>query len=468
MKEALELYRDKSYLKAEKALLESGQANSLEGQKYLYLISKALRKNDLEDRFNDYFFALGEANSFEALLLLYRERQREKADPDLQARNWRPLLESLWAAGLIEEFKQTAKSFWRRIIEKKLYSRAPEIWEFVRAKLPSLPANNLSYLVYLMETGNNGEAVKIADEIISLLESKRDRGRIGGSKLELCSKTLALLESTESSAELARRALTLSRLRSRLAGKPMETGKLIEYCVLFKDDMAALVLLLEGSVLRNGLKGRLREVLLSEANSGESKTLPWKLKTLLEGNIASKPRVAKAFESEGEDGDNFGPWEPETAGEDIHDRSSRLDMGGQKLNRLSVAEKEILARIKAGDKELLDSDKSSNIARSFVGAGFYEAALALLEATGAGPQDYYLKCHALNEAGRARELADYAQELLSGELREGEDRTPFLYMLAKANLDMGMKERAIGPLTIIMGRDPNFRDAKELLKIAKA
>lgn len=454
MKQAIELFNSKSYVKAEKLFLNSGAPDRAEAMKYLFFISKALNRPDQKERYNSYLQILGEQASYEKIYDFHA-----KYGLELQAKNFTYILEALWALGQVEEFSKRAKLVWLEIIERKLYAFARIVFKTVQAKNPLLLNNYFSYLLYLIEIEDTDEIKTLVPEISSLICDKWERVKLEGLSQASClAKLIALLETyKDRDAQVEEHVLELRLLLSLKTGKPLGKRTLIEHLIIFKNRPGSLVALLEGNLLKN--PDKLREVLAGADYHESMKAIAPKLKKLL--RPAKKYVINSDPEPVREEGDFLETLSPiEVLRETESVRSKPLPM--------CESEKAALARIKAQDPELCDTENAQGIIHSLMGVGFYEAALEVMETTGPDPRNYYVKCHALYELGRYHLLSDFAQELLCAEVLSSEERVPFLHMLASAQYKMGQRARCLKTLAELVKIDPNFRNTQELLNFAKA
>ena len=453
MKQALELFNSKSYSKAEKALLESGAAQTVEGRKYLFLIAKVLKKQNLKERFNDYLAALGENKNNTELLLCLKDH-----DLEIEAKNFVYILSAFWDEGRVEEFEKHARRFWKKVLEKKLYAWARSLREGIKASNPLLFFNEIYFLVCLMETGFYGEAAEVSAELRET--AGKNKRRLKGSykgyeDFCLCLRQ-TLEEGEEESKELAREIQILNRIINSKSGS-LSSRALMEYLIFFADDFENLVLSL--SSCDSGRRARLKEIFLSNHYDKERIKLGVQTRKLLAPEKA--PAVSRSYADTKKT-----PEILSYACEPVEFAEPRT-FGKNQRPVLSSQEKEILGRIKAADKELIEDDKRAALVRSFFDVGFYQSALELINLNPDDSTFYYLKCHALLELGRHLELADYSSDLLAQKIKDSEQRAPFLYMCALSNLKARQSKRALKALSELVEIDPNFRNTQELLKLAK-
>lgn len=460
MKQALELFNEKSYLKAEKIFLGLEQEAPLESLKYLFLISKSLGRSDTTKRFNAYFAALASSenhddeNQGDSLLELW-----DKNHLQLEIRNIYVLLEHLWKAGRVEDYTYEAKRVWTSVIESKLYAHPRNLFAILKKNNPLMLFNYFSYLVYLVEVGDTGELEKVCEEALELIQNKWEKVKSPGvSRLDSLEKLLEILScAPENTSKAQAFILKIKRLARLESAKPMTHRELIEYIILFKDSPKELVSLMQGMVLRDkeSLKAILRE-----------DPVYWEAISLL------GPKYKKLIDAE----QTYLKKEPveQSLREELVDthsiKSYLLEDQVEKFQKLKTSESEleVLARIKAGDRDLLAPEKSEALVHSLVGVGFFSAALAIIEQADLNEKGFYIKCHALMELGRHHELSEFARDLLGRNLKDPAERVPFLHMLALSQLQLGKKKDAQKVLTELLGIDPGYRNAQELMAIAKA
>lgn len=459
MKQALELFNSKSYLKAERLFLLEEESHPLISKKYLYLISKALKRSEEHSRLNDYLHALGTNAEFDDLAKLYFESG--KSAVPIEARNYSFLLEALWLQGKLDDFEKVSRSIWAFIIERKLYSHAKKVFEKVQGKHPYLLNNYFAYMISLAETGDAINLKIVSSKLRALLEKNFERVKRPGLTRHQCyEKFYSILKDFSVEESSIAKEAALVELNLHLEQKKnLRVKNIMEFIILFKDEPAIISNLL--ALRELPLSQDLRDILkISGINADSSSFSPENLNR----KITKKSDQETSFDSELL-GSN-GAYRAQAKSFYGEDEASAAYMP-KKLS-LSESEKEIIARIKANDPDLCSPENAIGVAHSLVGVGFYEAALAVIELNPSDPRLYFVRCHCLHETDQMHQLEDFIIDVLATEFDQNSERLPFLHLLAKAQLRLGRKEAALATLKEIVQIDPNFRNTEELLRIAKA
>ena len=150
MKEALELFYEKAYLKSEKQFLACKSEDKLQASKYLFLISLKLKNQKLSNRFNEYLAVLAELGHRSDFVQLLRKYP----DLEVQSSNWNSTLIFFWQEGDLENFNKWSEHIWSLVIEKKLYNFGWKIFTIIKERRPHDLYNYLRYLNCLTETNN--------------------------------------------------------------------------------------------------------------------------------------------------------------------------------------------------------------------------------------------------------------------------------------------------------------------------
>tara|TARA_Y100000780_G_scaffold232593_1_gene268266 strand:+ start:121865 stop:123214 length:1350 start_codon:yes stop_codon:yes gene_type:complete len=449
LKQALELFNEKSYLRAEKEFLARKSEDLVQANKYLFLISSKLKKQDLPVRFNEYLSNLFELKDRKEFLKIIREHPRI----EVSSTNWEALLVFLWDEGDLNGFDLWSNKIWTKVIDKKLYNHSKTIFNLLKERRPFELSNYLCYLACLVDIGDEPSQAQIVSSVLELTKSSKLKSK--GKKIDQLkglTRVQNLLSTTsETSIELELEYLRLSRAIHLLEGSSLKKSFLLEYIVMFKDSLKDLALLLENELLEDRL-ALVNSIKESPDLYRNFTSLPSSLKALLSSSIP-KEKSIKVEEKN------------ERFVYDLADSKPKSE-SNKKSYLCGPEEKELIVKIKAKDEEMLSN--YLEVAQSLVGIGFLEAANELLKLQQTKAENAYLKSHVLEELGRYYELRDFVEELVGDEKIYIEDKTPYYYLLGIANLELGDKEKSLVAFKEVFGADPNYRDIQELIARAQS
>lgn len=449
MQTAFELFESQAYTKAEKAFIELSASRPVESAKYLCLISKRLGKKDFPSRYNQYLDELYKSNSFKELSVFHKEQ-----NGPLSMSSRLKLIQSLWQIGSLADFGQHVSLAWKELIAKKYYAYAEDLYTEVNLKDPYLLVNHYGRLTVLMETGLHEEAGNLAGRLLELTQknwskiksSKKDRTKALTSLLQL----LKIISPLSIVLEKAIFDVQIEVLNAHgpERGGPIDLSRFaMEYSILFKDDRKRL----EKLLMLGDLPARKE----------------------LEEYLKKRPQKGVTIRERGEEKENddflleFERFSEARESLEIEPTEKSDGASPREEFIMSAEEEELVIRIKAGDPDLVSNDKVESIAHTLFGIGHYRACIVLAEASGNSERLAYLKAQALWETNEYLELLDFSTSVAE-KLRNIEERSPFWYLGAKAALKLEKIEEARLLLRQIIKADPEFRDAKELLRSAKA
>lgn len=448
MKEALELFYEKAYLKSEKQFLACKSEDKLQASKYLFLISLKLKNQKLSNRFNEYLAVLAELGHRSDFVQLLRKYP----DLEVQSSNWNSTLIFFWQEGDLENFNKWSEHIWSLVIEKKLYNFGGKIFAIIKERRPHDLYNYLRYLNCLTETNNQIELCSLVAELRGLINTSKIRERERRvDRLYCFEKVSNVIEvDSESSLSLVKEHFKLERDIAILKKQKLSKDFVLEYVILFKDELKELVLLLEGEVLDH--KQKLIDVIkASPIYKTQKELLPAHIKALLSTRV---PKQKTVVEEVGDDG--------LYTSEEYEVKPGPLKL---KQHFSGKEEKRFMQKIRAKDEDILSN--CLEVANSLVSVGFYEAAFELLKLKEPTKDDTYLRCFVLEELGKYYELRDFIEESLKTRTHVDEDLIPYQYLLGKANLALGNKNKALVAFKCVFSADPSFRNVQEMIARAK-
>ncbi len=343
---------------------------------------------------------------------------------------------------------------WSGLVQNKYYAFSDDLYQLIKAKDPYLLVNLFGQLTSLLETGRHNEAGELAIEALNLVMRNWPKVKTKKRSREQVIKSLHILLNSVVSSDLGLEKARLKVQLERIIVDPSYSRKfsslplfLMEFAILFKDESSALERLLSLEELPQ--KKALERCL--DKKPMKSFKRPMKATS----RKSASDDLLDAFDNFSK-GDLEAPFEDQ--GPDTLNKSSKEE----RPPKISHEEREFLTRIRAKDPDLVDAEKIESLAHSLFGIGFYRACVALVDRSGEERRLAYLKCQALYESREYLKLLDYSTSY-SEELAL-RTRVPFWYLGARAALKINKLKEAKTLLSQVVKIDPQFRNAKELLR----
>lgn len=447
MKEAIELFRLKSYRAAKGKFLENYAEDPVCASLHLYEISLALRETQEQKKYlNLHLNELAKQKKFSQYLEIHSRSLTES----LYCEHWDFVLEALFFAGMIDEFEDLVKIFWQQRVESKKFKKANEFYALIRESRPLLIENYTGFIKVCALMGNRDELINAAYELIKILSAKKHRRKTLLSKREVYDDLLDVLEQVRSRcAEMDKLILKLQRERDIGNGTEWKAKTLLEYIILFKNEPAELKLIAE--IKSEKFEQSIRQTLA-------------KMKLI-------RPKGSKAKdESQGSEVEKIQAEVSQILHlKKVNEEPFRFFKGSSaienKVEETETTEDEIISRIKSNDKKLLTH--ADETVHALINLRFYRGAYELLKKL-SGPRYAYLRCWVILKLERYHELVDEAILSISEHQLENDQASAFNYFAGKGYLELGNKKNAQKYLMQVTKENPDFENVSELLSRAKS
>lgn len=456
MNEAVELFHSESYSEAEKIFLKLGESAPIDAFKYLYLISKKLNRPNKFDRYNKYLKSLALLKNWEEYFE-FHSTHNEK----LSFENKINYIHCLWDRAMVDKFVNEARSLCIEIVDRKLYSKAMDVFTIIDAYNPNLLFNKFFYLQYLIESSQYEKAASVVEQTKDLILHNWKRIRTKASDKSETLKKLYDIASPaqEESDKLLKQTILLRReLFKEMSTRP-SSRYLLEYLLVFKDSAKELVELIQGG-FAGSYEAQIKTYIKTNSELKEQlKDLPRSYRLDVDETIIPKITIAQAktIESNELDLDST-----------IHSVQKLEVKKTKNLNEtLTLSEKEIVEQIESRDPNLFELEPQA-VVQSLVSVGFYRAALLFIGKLEVSQRLMYLKCFCLQEIGDYKALVRECDRCIKEFSKDSDAKIAFLYFRAQAYLNLGKAKKAQKDLEEIINVDPDFRNTKELLDNAKA